>query len=302
MKPHCTVLLATYNGSNWLRQQLDSIFSQKDVSIRIAISDDSSVDETQSIIAEYEKEHAGNTYVLGPNVARMGSACKNFLRLVREADVGSAEYVAFSDQDDIWYPNKIANAINLLELHSAQGYSSCVMAFWPDGKKKYVNKAQKQKKMDYFFASPGPGCTFVLKRKVFDELKIWVLNKKIELEDVWFHDWLIYAFIRASGYKWIVDPAVSMDYRQHYNNEMGVNSGIKAISRRLRFIRDGRYIEEIARISSLFPTQTGIEQRLKRLNLMDRLYLVGHAYQYRRRFQDVLLLCVIFLSSRRLDK
>ncbi|NHQ82502.1 glycosyltransferase [Chromobacterium vaccinii] len=302
MKPNCTILLATYNGSSWLRPQLDSILSQRNVNISIAISDDSSDDKTCTILAEYEKKHSDKINVLSGNTTRMGSACKNFLRLIRDADVGNSEYIGFSDQDDVWHLNKIENSISSLKDNSAQGYSSCVMAFWPDGKEKFVNKSQKQKKLDFFFASPGPGCTFVLERQVYDELKAWVIEKQADLKDVWFHDWLIYAFVRSHGHKWVVDPVDSMRYRQHYSNEIGVNLGIKAILRRFRFISDGRYIEEAARMSSLFPTKDGLEYRLKRMNLADRIYLTLHSYSYRRRFQDVLFLCVIFLFACKLKK
>jgi glycosyltransferase involved in cell wall biosynthesis len=102
------VLMATYNGAAFLREQLDSIINQSYKNVEILVRDDGSTDETIEILREYENNHLIKV-VYGENIG----VNKGFFWLIENA--GEADYYSFADQDDIWLPNKIARAVECLE-------------------------------------------------------------------------------------------------------------------------------------------------------------------------------------------
>lgn len=98
-----TILLATYNGETYLRQQLDSLLNQTHKELFILISDDLSSDRTPKIIKEYEKKYPNQIKSL-KNIKASGSPQNNFFRLLSSAD---DDYIMLCDQDDIWLPHKV---------------------------------------------------------------------------------------------------------------------------------------------------------------------------------------------------
>ena len=116
MKEKVDVLVATYNGEKYLREQLDSIIKQTYKNIRILISDDCSKDRTQEILQEYEKKDDRIKIFLHDR--NLGSN-KNFEFLLRQVE---SKFYMLSDQDDVWLPEKIEKTIqisihHLLPLH-----------------------------------------------------------------------------------------------------------------------------------------------------------------------------------------
>ena len=291
--PFCAILLATYNGEKWLPEQLDSIRNQQQVDVRVVVSDDQSDDSTLRVL----REHSASIplTILPTQVERYGSANRNFLRLVRDAQIGDAAYVALADQDDIWHPDKLARAVAKLRSDDAEAYSSDVEAFWPDGRTKLVKKSYPQKSLDFMFGSPGPGCTFVFTRSIYLEMRGWVTAHFADLSRLWVHDWIFYAYARAKGHRWVIDDSPTMRYRQHHSNEIGVNIGFKAIQRRLAVVREGRYRHNIIIISELTQSCPECTRALRRLNLRDRVWLIRRAGDFRRSLQEVMALRLIFM-------
>jgi glycosyltransferase involved in cell wall biosynthesis len=117
-----TVLMATYNGEKWLETQLQSILKQKNVKIKLVVQDDNSEDNTQKIIKKFQKK---NNIDLNINKKNQRSASLNFLNLIIKTNTKS-DYYAFSDQDDIWYSNKLSRAIKKLDENKCEAYSSNV--------------------------------------------------------------------------------------------------------------------------------------------------------------------------------
>ena len=103
------VLLSTYNGEKYIREQLDSILTQKDIEVSILIRDDGSTDSTVDIIHEYCSNNSDIKLIKGSNMG----ACKSFFELFKEADMGY-DYYALADQDDYWYADKLTVACNML--------------------------------------------------------------------------------------------------------------------------------------------------------------------------------------------
>lgn len=291
--PSCVVLLATYNGEPWLAEQLNSIRDQQQVAVHVIASDDQSRDNTLGVLREHSTSLP--LTILAAYPERCGSANRNFLRLVRDADIGDARYVALADQDDIWYPHKLSRAIAKLGAERADAYSSDVEAFWPDGRTRILKKSYPQKRLDYVFGSPGPGCTFVFTRRMFLEMRSWITAHFDALSMLWVHDWIFYAYARSKGYRWVIDDAPTMRYRQHESNEIGANSGVQAIWRRLAVVKEGRYRYNIVAISELTQASPDCVRALRRLSWRDRLWLIRNAGEFRRSITEVVALRIIFM-------
>lgn len=232
--------MATYNGERWLSEQLDSIFTQLDCRIRIFVNDDGSSDETLTILARHR--FAANIHI---TQFKQGGAGQNFLHLAQTIDLAGFDYVAFSDQDDIWMPDKISRAIAQINMRNADAYSSNVTAFWADGERRLIMKSQPQRKFDYLFESAGPGCTFVFRHKTATAFQVFLRECPVEkLAKVTLHDWLAYGWVRGTGKKWLIDDFSGLDYRQHENNVLGASRNKVALKKRWQMITDGWYMEQ----------------------------------------------------------
>jgi rhamnosyltransferase len=292
------VLMATYNGLSWLPEQVNSILNQVDVDLTLYVSDDGSSDGTYKLIKELAADDS--RIVLLPKIQRMGSAGRNFYRLICEVDLTGYDCVALADQDDIWNLDKLSHHIDVIKNSNAEAVSSNVLAFWPDGSKKLISKSQPQKIYDYLFESAGPGCTFLMTPWLIGEVRYQLLNHE-KVKDVALHDWLIYAICRAHGRLWVIDEIPSMQYRQHQANVVGVNSGLKAATARLKKIKSGWYRHEVALISSIVALIKSDTKLLAFQNIIqselifDRFKLIFYALQGRRKFIDRLVLVLSIL-------
>ena len=126
--PEVLVLLSSYNGEKYIKEQIDSILTQKNITVKLFIRDDGSTDATRNILKEYEK-YSNCVVVFGDNIG----AANSFLWLIQNAH--SSGYYAFSDQDDIWDRDKLSSAISIIKstgstipihppIHSEVLYSS----------------------------------------------------------------------------------------------------------------------------------------------------------------------------------
>jgi len=235
--PSVAVCLAAFNGVRYLPQQMDSILSQTGVLVTVFASVDSSSDGTEDWFRQLRTtEHR---VVLLPCGEKFGGAAPNFFRLLREVDFSAFDYVAYADQDDIWLPGKLKRATERLIEADADGYSSDVVAFWESGRSTYIKKSYPQQPWDYLFESAGPGCTFVLRRNLALELQAALQQNPKGAQDVGLHDWFTYAFARARNHPWIIDDYASLMYRQHGDNQVGVNAGVSALVWRARKVLSG---------------------------------------------------------------
>jgi len=295
--PKVRVLLATYNGAQWLDEQLHSMFAQEGVKVSVVASDDSSTDSTLVKLRAWAG--LNNLMLLPPVTERFGSAHRNFLRLIRDAELGDSEYFALSDQDDIWLPSKLARGIDCLLSQSVQGFSCNVTAFWPDGSRQLIDKAQPQRRYDYLFGSPGPGCSFVFPRYVFVQIQQWVTQKFDQIQDIWVHDWLLYAFVRSRGMRWHIDDQPHMLYRQHGSNEIGANTGWRAAGKRLRHVRSGAYRRDILAVADSVGETSKVVTAMRRLTPLDRLRLILLARSFRRRLSECVILAFFIVVMPR---
>lgn len=111
------ILLASYEGEEFIAEQLESILDQTHKNFRIIVGDDGSKDSTVKIISQYEQKTEGKIQLcsffdnVGPilNFSRLGS-------------YANSDYIMFSDQDDIWLPNKVEKTlIKMKQLEAEYG-------------------------------------------------------------------------------------------------------------------------------------------------------------------------------------
>ena len=283
-KPKVVVLLATFNGEAYLNAQLKSIQYQSDVEVFIVASDDYSIDSTSQLLTE---ACAVNHNFIALPKKKLGSAAANFFRLLRDVDLTNNDYVALSDQDDIWHADKLSYAVEMILAKKIDAYSSNVKAFWPDGSQTLINKAQAQRQFDYMFESAGPGCTFVITKALALVLQAFLVKHQVACQSIALHDWFIYAFARSRGYQWFLDDEPHMLYRQHSGNVVGANVGIKAKLARFKKMREGWLIMQALLIAGILGYSAAWPiQKLNRYHFFDRLVLIINASKLRRRMRD----------------
>lgn len=109
--PKVLVMMATYNGARYVREQIESILVQQNVDVTLLISDDDSSDDTVALCREYEA--SGCPVHVKVNIPRLGVGM-NFMSMVYGADADAYDVFAFSDQDDFWLPDKLLIAIEAI--------------------------------------------------------------------------------------------------------------------------------------------------------------------------------------------
>lgn len=291
------VLMATFNGARWLREQLSSIAAQEGVAVTLFISDDCSTDNTLALLDETTLNIP--IHIL-PHGQRFGSAASNFFRLFRDVEFSGFDYVFLSDQDDLWLPQKINAAINYMMHCQADCYASNLVCTYASGERKLLKKDYPQTENDFLFQSASAGCTYGLAVTAARAVQTMARTHAASAFLHSSHDWIIYAVTRSSGYTWCIDSRSFIDYRQHLNNAWGA-LGFKSYLKRWRLLRNGWYrtqVLQVASFCSLNANQQRIIDRLARGYMYDRVRLSCMAFSFRRRLSEKLATtCMILLGT-----
>jgi rhamnosyltransferase len=292
--PKVVILLAAYNGVEHIFEQLNSIFFQKTRKIHVFVSVDSSDDDTYQYCLDIELLR--NDITVLPYGEVFGGAAPNFFRLFRDVDFSEFDYVALADQDDIWSEDKLFTAITEISTRKVDAYSSNVTAFWPDGREHLVDKAQPQREFDYLFEAAGPGCTYVFNQDLAQKIQKFLIEK-YNVDYFILHDWLFYAYARSHGYSWYIDSVPHMDYRQHHNNQVGVNNSFKSFWVRLKYVV---FDDGLLQVKSLLRLLSDSNPQLKewapfgRKQIFNMLFKVN---QFRRKpIERVYVFVALFIA------
>ena len=295
-KPRVLVLMASYNGLQYIDTQIKSIADQVDCEITLLISVDKSDDNTFYHLQDLKKND--EFIELLAYGAKYSSAAANFYRLIIEANLQGYDFISYADQDDIWEQNKLIRHIKLMQEHGVDGVSSSVLAFWANGKRKIINKSQPQRELDFLFESAGPGCSFLMTPWLVNKVREQLTDKNSLAKDIALHDWLTYAICRAHGHRWLIDSNSSVKYRQHENNVLGANTGFKAKFTRLQKLRQGWYRNEVLKMAqicnSIYPNveTEKLGSLLVNKNLFSQLKLLAYVTKARRSLLDRCLLAL----------
>ena len=247
-RPTVLVLMATYNGSSWVREQIESVLGQEGVDLAIAIRDDASTDGTRWELARFADDE--RVKIVAAN-APSGAAARNFLALIRENPAGAAEFVAFADQDDLWNPGKLRRACQMLAASDSAGYSSATVAAWADGREQLLEISGAPTASDFLFEGAGQGCTFVLTAALYERVRGFLTSQGELPREIHYHDWLVYALARSWKLRWCFDQQPTMKYRQHAENDTGARGTLPGITKRLLLIRRGWYRAQLVAIAEL---------------------------------------------------
>ncbi|EKE02087.1 MAG: glycosyl transferase, group 2 family protein [uncultured bacterium] len=209
-----SIAMATYNGESYLREQLDSIFNQTYKNIEVVVTDDCSTDNTIAILDEYSQKYNLKYYINERNLGFI----KNFERVL---PLCNGNYIALSDQDDIWLPEKLEILMSQIRdytlvcsdatLINTKG--SIINESFRDYSNLNTNTAKPFRTL--VFSNYVTGCTCLFKKEL--------LNNAIPVpDDVLFHDWWFGVVASTiNGIKYIDKPLIL--YRQHSKNFIGAN-------------------------------------------------------------------------------
>lgn len=214
------VVMSTYNGEKYLREQLDSILNQADVAVTLYVRDDGSSDGTKNILSEYAEKNANVHVEFGQNVG-VGSSFMNALYSVPD----TFDYYSFSDQDDIWLENKLFEAVKLLSESGKSLYASNQECVDKDGKSLGLRWENDDKRI--FLTPEGIvnmnvlcGCTMVFTKPFLNLIKSHDKRPSGSVLKTKNHDGWI-AAIAAAYESLVYDNRSFIKYRQHGDNVVG---------------------------------------------------------------------------------
>lgn len=214
MEQNVTVLLSTYNGQQYLKEQLDCIMAQTyNGTITVLIRDDGSSDSTAGIVsAVLQQENRRIQFVEKANVGPQ----RSFLELIRIAPL--SDFYFFADQDDVWDTDKIEAAV---EAMSGEGGAVCYCSNFRHTltdltvyEEEALKKAPVFTPLQIIFYNQIPGCVMGFNRELM------VLLQKLRLSSVMMHDSMVLSLAAACG-KVIYDPAPRICHRIHGGNVVG---------------------------------------------------------------------------------
>ena len=232
------ILMATHNGQRYLAEQLDSICAQTHANWVLSVSDDGSNDETRQILSDYQCRLGDDKMIIHSGPCKGYSA--NFLSLVCR-DEPKGAYYAYSDQDDIWEPNKLEKAIAwLATLPEKTPALYCGRSRLVNAQNRMVGYSPLFKKPTVFLnaliQNVAGGNTMVFNQSARNALR--AAGKNI---DIVAHDWWTYLVVTGTGGVVFYDPTPTIRYRQHQNNLIGSNISWCARFSRMGLLFKGRF-------------------------------------------------------------
>ena len=284
------IFLCTYNGADFLAQQLDSFVQQTHKDWVVYASDDGSNDATLSILQRYQGVLGEERLVIqqGPG---QGFA-QNFMSLVKNPMI-SADYYAFSDQDDVWFADKLERGLaRLSDTPPTLPALFCSRTRLIDASGQVIGYSPLFAKVPSFrnalVQSLAGANTMLLNVAERD-----ILDKTPSDAHIVSHDWLTYLLVSGCGGPVIYDREPTLDYRQHGSNLIGANSGFTDRLVRIRKMfagtfrewnRHNLYLLNSCTKQLTSESRTTLErfERARESSLLRRMYLLKQAGVYRQ--------------------
>lgn len=230
--PRLAILLSTYNGEEFLGEQLDSILDQSVKDIVIVVRDDGSSDETTAVLARYEKNYSEKFCLLPSDDQSLGAkgsfACLMRYVLENKQALGlDRAYMMFADQDDIWIPQKAENEFERLlqierrettlipalvhsDLEVIDRHGKCLAESFIAYQGLKIDRGNL---VNLALSNLVTGCTAVINEEL--------ANKALPIpNDAIMHDWWLAVTAVAFGAREFIDEPL-VRYRQHDSNAIG---------------------------------------------------------------------------------
>ncbi len=292
------ILMSTYNGEEYIREQIDSILAQSYPDVDILIRDDGSSDDTFLILKEYEEMHQNIRAYQGENIG----VNKSFFELLKKSNQDAA-YIGFCDQDDYWLPEKIEKAVEHLQTLNGPALY-CGAKTLVDANLEILEDQQDPHVTPGFgnavIESICSGCTTLMNRKLVD-----IIKERLP-EDVIHHDWWCYMAATYLGSMYY-DEQSYIYYRQHSGNEVGASGSaigmIRAKARDLKK-RHGDLKKQLSDFKHFYHTipekDKLVDDILKAEKFPDRFTILFNKNWYRQSSLDNWVVRGLFLLNRML--
>lgn len=231
------VLIGTFNGAQYLDEQLRSVADQRWSHIDVWASDDGSTDATGTILSRWAGAWQKGRFEVMRGPSR--GFAENFRSLLVNPHVG-ADYVAFCDQDDVWLREKTERAVAALAVDPAVPALYCSRTIVIDAMGARISHSPRFTRLPDFrnalVQNIGGGNTMVMNRAAFE-----LVRQAARLTDFVAHDWFAYLVVSGAGGKVIYSDEPHVLYRQHGRNVIGANSGFRARLIRAVQLLKGRF-------------------------------------------------------------
>lgn len=233
---HVCILMGVRNGESYLGEQLRSIQEQTHRDWSLVASDDGSSDRSVDVVQQFAHGCASSVAVRsGP---RLGFS-ENFMSLARSEEL-RADYFAFSDQDDIWYADKLDRAVRWLESVSPEIPAIyCSRAELVDGEGRHIGFSPLFKKPPSFqhalVQNIASGNTMVFNNNA---KRLFEITPHLRVNS---HDWWGYQIVTGVGGVVFYDPKPTIKYRQHGKNAVGLETTFRSRWARIRAIFAGGF-------------------------------------------------------------
>ena len=236
--PKVAILLCTYQGQNYLTDQLESFTAQIHSNWEVWASDDRSKDDTYAILESYQRKWGEDRLSIhfGPS----DGFAVNFLSLTQNTGI-EGDYFAYSDQDDIWESDHLSRALNWLDTVPAD-----IPALY-SSRTRYISKDGSNLGFSSLFNKPPSFCNALVQSiagantMVFNQAARLLLNKTPSKLKIISHDWWIYMLVSGCGGRVFYDSFPGVCYRQHAHNLAGQNKTLIARLQRLGKLLAGRF-------------------------------------------------------------
>jgi len=242
--PVVHVLLATYNGERYLREQWASLEAQEGVRVVIHVADDGSTDGTVALLRELGAQPRGAVLeVRWVDAPPRRSATRSFFLLLASAVRARPEgqWFAYCDQDDVWLPGKLAAALAVLAPHAGSARPALY-----GGRSITIDAEGREGGLSPLFAH-APSFRNALAQNIMggntmlmNRAAALLVAESSHLEVTW-HDWLTYQLVAGAGGTVHWDARPWLCYRQHGANVMGSNLRWRARWDRLAAMLRGEY-------------------------------------------------------------
>lgn len=281
-QPRISVALCTYNGERFLREQLDSFVEQSVLPYELVVCDDASTDSTFTVLEEFSRT-APFPVRLFRNENNLG-VVQNFSKAVY---LCAGDYVALSDQDDVWLPGKLEASIEMMRQGEQVHGSDTPLLVHTDlrlvdsEKREIAPSYMRHQHLTHRDIDPlktilarnfVTGCTCLCNRALIRESHPFP-------EKIFMHDWWL-ALIAASRGKILFVPEAKILYRQHGSNSLGARSLIYYNIK--EFIKPSRKQRAIRTMLELLEIAMELKKRLSDLSCDEHPYLASYIEAFQK--------------------
>lgn len=231
-----TILMAVHEPGPELAEQLASFATQTHRDWRLIASDDSKTASARAALDRFEAEGHSVLMVQGPG---QGPG-PNFQFLLHQIDPVSSDFLAFSDQDDVWFPEKLERAIKALKAEEGPAlYCSRSLVTGPSLENPRLSPSRPRPLgfRNALVQNIAAGNTIMLN----PEAARLAREAAAEAGPILKFDWWLYQLLSACGARLIHDDHPTLYYRQHGRNAEGENRSTRAKADRLRRFLKGEW-------------------------------------------------------------